>query len=181
MSYDLTDDAERVPGQSLPGISAVHLRQVRKWSLVLIILLFVFLALWWARTVYTDLLWFDQLGFRGVYSKILLMKLWLFVGGTLVSATALSLTLYLTFRFSQGVSTLALSANTFRLLSALLVAGACLIVLVASPIFGSQAAGGWETILLFFNRINFGSSDPQFGMDLSFYVVTLRLLHFIQG
>ena len=181
MSFDLTNDAEQVPGQSLPGISAVHLRRVRNWSLALIALLFLFLALWWARTVYTDLLWFDQLGFRGVYSKILLMKLWLFVGGTLVSATALSLTLYLTFRFSLGPSTLAFSADTFRLLGALLVAGAALIVLIASPIFGSQAAERWETILLFFNRIDFGSTDPQFGHDLSFYVVTLRLLHFVQG
>ena len=181
MSFDLTNDAEQVPGQSLPGISAVHLRRVRNWSLGLISLLFLFLALWWARTVYTDLLWFDQLGFRGVYSKILLMKLWLFVGGTLVSATALSLTLYLTFRFSLGPSTLAFSADTFRLLGALLIAGAALVVLIASPIFGSQAAERWETILLFFNRINFGSTDPQFGNDLSFYVVTLRLLHFVQG
>ena len=181
MSFDLTNDAEQVPGQSLPGISAVHLRRVRNWSLALISLLFLFLALWWARTVYTDLLWFDQLGFRGVYSKILLMKLWLFVGGTLVSATALSLTLYLTFRFSLGPSTLAFSADTFRLLGALLIAGAALIVLIASPIFGSQAAERWETILLFFNKINFGSTDPQFGHDLSFYVVTLRLLHFVQG
>ena len=181
MSSDLTDDAESVPGQSLPGISAVHLRRVRKWSLALIILLFLFLAWWWARTVYTDLLWFDQLGFRSVYSKILLTKLWLFVGGTLVSATALSLTLYLAFRFSQGQSTLTLSTDTFRLLGAVRIAGALLIVLVASPIFGSQAAGRWETILLFFNRINFGSTDPQFGLDLSFYVVTLRLMHFVQG
>ena len=181
MSYDLNDDAERVPGHSLPGISAVHLRRVQKWSLVLVILLFLFPALWWARTVYTDLLWFDQLGFRGIYSKILLTKLWLFVGGTLVSATALSLTLYLTFRFALGQSTLALSADTFRLLGALLRAGALLTVLIASPIFGAQAAGRWETILLFFNRINFGSTDPQFGLDPSFYVVTLRLLHFVQG
>ena len=181
MSYDLTNDAERVPGQSLPGISAVHLRLVRKWSLVLIILLFLFLVLWWARTVYTDLLWFDQLGFRSVYSKILLMKIWLFVGGTLVSGTALGLTLYLAYRFSLGPSTLALSTDTFRLLGALLIAGAVLIVLIAGPIFGSQAAARWETILLFFNRISFGSTDPQFGLDLSFYVVTLRLLHFVQG
>ena len=181
MSYDLTDDAERVPGQTLPGISAIHLRRVRKWSLVVITLLFLFLALWWARTVYTDLLWFDQLGFRSVYSKILLIKIWLFVGGTLVAATALSLSLYLAFRFSLGQSTRDLSANTFRLLGASLTAGALLIVLVASPIFGSQAASRWETILLFFNRINFGSTDPQFGFDLSFYVVTLRLLHFVQG
>ena len=105
MSFDLTNDAERVPGQSLPGISTIHLRRVRKWSLALVILLFLFLVLWWARTVYTDLLWFDQFGFRSIYSKILLIKLWLFVGGTLVSATALSLTLYLTFRFSLGPST----------------------------------------------------------------------------
>ena len=181
MSFDLTNDAERVPGQSLPGISSIHLRRAWKWSLVLIILLFVFLALWWARSVYTDLLWFDQLGFRSVYSKILIMKLWLFVGGTLVSASALSLTLYLAFRFSLGQSTLGFSADTFRLLGALLTAGAILIVLIGSPIFGSQAADRWETILLFFNRVNFGSTDPQFGLDLSFYVVTLRLLHFIQG
>lgn len=181
MSYDLTNDAEQVPGPSLPGISAVHLRLVRKWSLVLGIILFLFLVLWWARTVYTDLLWFDQLGFRGVYSKILLIKVGLFAGGTLVSAAALCLTLYVSYRFSFGPSTLTFSADTFRLLGALLIAGAILIVLITGPIFGSQAADRWETILLFFNRINFGSTDPQFGLDLSFYVVTLRLLHFVQG
>ncbi|PKB78981.1 MAG: hypothetical protein BZY88_15690 [SAR202 cluster bacterium Io17-Chloro-G9] len=157
------------------------MRRVRKWSLVLVALLFMFLVLWWARTVYTDILWFDQLGVRSVYTKILLLKLWLFVGGTMVSAAALSFTFYLAFRFSMGQSTLAFSADTFRLLGALLMAAAVLTVLIASPIFGSQAAGRWETMLLFFNKIDFGSTDAQFGMDLSFFVVTMRMLNFVQG
>jgi len=181
MSYNLSDDAESPPGANLPGISAANLRRVRQGGLALAALIILFLLLWWARAVYTDWLWFDHLGFRSVFTKILFLKAWLFVAGTLVAGLALTLSLYLTVRFSRGASTLSVSEETQRLLWALLAASAGLTVLIAGPIFGSAAMGRWETFLLFFNKLSFGASDPQFGLDISFYVVTLRLLHFVQG
>ena len=181
MSYDLTNDAGQPEAPVLPGISAVNLRRVRNGSIIAVGLLFAFLILWWLRTVYTDWLWFGELGYRSVFTKILVMKVWLFIGGTAVAAAALAVNFYFTFRFSRGPSTLAVTDDAMRLLRALLVAAVAVTVLTAAPIFGSSAAGHWETFLLFLNKVSFGVADAEFGQDLSFFVVTLRMLHFIQG
>jgi hypothetical protein len=181
MSYDLTDDAEDPPVQGVPGISAAHLRLVRRWSLVLVALVLLVLVLWWVRAVYTDWLWFDRLGLLSVYTKILFLKAWLFVGGALVAAAFLSGNLYLTVRFSRGPSTRLLKEDVLRSTWALIFGAAGLTVLIAGPVFGAVASGRWETFILYFNSVSFNAADPQFGLDISFYVVTLRLLHFIQG
>ncbi len=181
MSYNLSSDIGGPPVPAWPGISAANLRRLRNGSLVLLALLFVFLLLWWANGVYTDWLWFDHLGFRSVYAKILFLKVWLFAGGALAPALLLSFNLYLALRLSRGESARPLTQDTARLLRAAVLVVAALTVVIGSLVFGSATSGRWETFLLFFNRVSFGVSDPQYGLDLSFYVVTLRLLHFIQG
>ena len=181
MSYDLTNDSEQPPGQNIPGISAVNMRRIRNGCIIVVSLLFLFLFIWWLRTVYTDWLWSGHVGYRSIYSKVLFLKIWLFVGGTLVTSGALVLNFYLAHRFSRGPSTLPVNADTHRLLWGMIGAGVAITVLAAGPIFGSVAEGRWETFLLFFNRVSFGIEDAQFGMDLSFFVVTLRLLQFVQG
>jgi len=181
MSYDLPNDAEQPDGPNLPGVSAVVLRRVRNGCIIAVGLLFTFLILWWLRTVYTDLLWYGELGYRDVFTKILVMKIWLFIGGTTVTAAALIVNFYFTFRFSRGPSTLPVNDETMRLLRAMLVAAVVITVLTAAPVFGSAAAGRWETFLLFLNKVSFGMSDAEFGQDLSFFIVTMRMLNFIQN
>ena len=181
MSFDLTNDSDESERPNLPGVSAVALRRVRNGCITAVSLLFAFLVLWWLRTVYTDLLWFDELGYQGVFTKILVMKIWLFVGGTAVTAAALIVNFYFTFRFSRGPSTLPVTEETMRLLRALLVAAVVITVLTAAPVFGSAAAGRWEVFLLFLNKVSFGVSDAEFGQDLSFFIVTVRMLNFVQA
>ena len=181
MSFDLTNDSDEPESPNLPGVSAVALRRVRNGCITAVSLLFAFLVLWWLRTVYTDLLWFDELGYQGVFTKILVMKIWLFVGGTAVTAAALIVNFYFTFRFSRGPSTLPVTEETMRLLRALLVAAVVITVLTAAPVFGSAAAGRWEVFLLFLNKVSFGVSDAEFGQDLSFFIVTVRMLNFVQA
>ena len=181
MSYELTNDEEQPEGPNLPGISAVNLRRVRNGCIVGVGLLFAFLTLWWLQTIYTDWLWFGELGYRDVFTKILVMKVWLFVGGTTLAAAALLVNFYLTFRFSQGPSTLAVTDDAMRLLRALLVAAVVITVLTTAPLFGSAAEARWEIFLLFLNKVSFGVADAEFGQDLTFFVVTLRMLQFIQG
>jgi len=180
MSFDLTNDSNEPESPNLPGVSAVVLRRVRNGCMTAVSLLFVFLVLWWLRTVYTDLLWYDELGYQGVFTKILVTKIWLFVGGTAVTAAALIVNFYFTFRFSRGPSTLPVTEETMRLLRALLVAAVVITVLTAAPVFGSAASGRWEVFLLFLNKVSFGVSDAEFGQDLSFFIVTVRMLNFVQ-
>ena len=181
MSFDLTNDSDEPESPNLPGVSAVVLRRVRNGCITAVSLLFVFLVLWWLRTVYTDLLWYDELGYQGVFTKILVTKIWLFVGGTAVTAAALIVNFYFTFRFSRGPSTLPVTEETMRLLRALLVAAVVITVLTAAPVFGSAASGRWEVFLLFLNKVSFGVSDAEFGQDLSFFIVTVRMLNFVQA
>ncbi|MDP6497041.1 MAG: UPF0182 family protein [SAR202 cluster bacterium] len=181
MSFDLTNDNDQPESPNLPGVSEVVLLRVRNGCIIAVGLLFAFLILWWLRTVYTDLLWYDKLGYQSVFTKILVMKIWLFIGGTAVTAAALIVNFYFTFRFSRGPSTLPVTDETMRLLRALLVAAVVITVLTAAPVFGSAAAGRWETFLLFLNKVSFGVSDAEFGNDLSFFIVTLRMLNFVQS
>ena len=181
MSYDLPNDSDEPEGPNLPGITDFVLRRVRNGCIIAVGLLFGFLILWWLRTVYTDLLWYGELGYRDVFTKILVMKLWLFIGGTVVTALALIVNFYFTFRFSRGPPTLPVTDETMRLLRALLVAAVIITVLTAAPVFGSAAAGRWEVFLLFLNKVSFGVPDAEFGQDLSFFIVTLRMLHFVQS
>ncbi|MDA1127118.1 MAG: UPF0182 family protein [Chloroflexi bacterium] len=181
MSYELTKDDDQPEGPALPGISAINLRRIRNGCIIAVSLLFAFLILWWLRTIYTDWLWFGELGHRDTFTKILVMKLWLFVGGTTVTAAALLVNFYLTYRFSKGPSTLPVTDDSMRLLRGLLIAATVITVLTAAPLFGSAASGRWEIFLLFLNKVSFGISDAEFGRDISFFVVTLRMLQFIQG
>ena len=46
---------------------------------------------------------------------------------------------------------------------------------------GIAVAGQWQTILLFMNQQEFGTTDPQFNMDISFFVFTLPFIGLING
>lgn len=187
MSYDLTSDANGTPRPPLPGISDRHLRRVIKWSLPMLGALFIFLMLWWAVDFYTNWLWFAQFGteleprFTGVLARVTWFKSSLFIIGSAVTALALAVNFGLVLRFSRGQSVLPVAPDTMRLMVALVGAGAVLAILITSSVFGSTAAQRWEAFLLWFNRVEFGTTDPAFGHDLAFYIVTLPVLNFLQG
>ncbi|PKB64271.1 MAG: hypothetical protein BZY80_03335 [SAR202 cluster bacterium Io17-Chloro-G2] len=181
MSYNLSNDAEQPEPAKLPAISAGNLRRLRIWSLAIALLVALILVLWWAKSAYTDWLWFGQLGYQDVFLKVLTYKVWPFIVGTLVAAGALSVNLFLAYRFSFGESILSQPEDVKRLLWALVAGSACLTVAIAAPILGGAASESWETFMVFFNRVSFGVLDPQFSLDASFYIATLSLFHFVQG
>ena len=181
MSYSLSSDAELPPAPKLPGISAETLRRLQRLLLPLIALVLLVAVLWWARSVYTDLLWFENLGYTGVYTTLLLFKTSLFVGAAAVAGIALALNVHLAWSISRGPSSLGFPENFLRLMRVSVLFSAALSALIGGIVFGVVASGRWETFLLVFNRLPFGHPDPLFGLDTSFYVVTLRLFHFLQG
>jgi uncharacterized membrane protein (UPF0182 family) len=46
---------------------------------------------------------------------------------------------------------------------------------------GSAASQEWQTVLLWWNRVPFNKVDPQFGLDIGFFVFTLPWLEFLTG
>ena len=181
MSYNLSNDAEQPPPAHLPSITIANLRRLRIWSLAIALAVALVLVLWWAKTAYTDWLWFGQLGFQDVFLKMVTFKVLIFISGTLVAAAALSVNLYLAYRFSFGQSIISQPEDVKRLLWAVLIGSAWLMVAIASPVMGGAASERWETFLVFFNRVPFGVADLQFSLDASFYIAVLSLFHFVQG
>ena len=62
------------PGQQVP----LQLGSVIKWGAPIIGLILLFALVSFARSVYTDWLWFDQFGYRSVFVKVLTTRIWLF-------------------------------------------------------------------------------------------------------
>ncbi|PIE26161.1 MAG: hypothetical protein CSA58_10900, partial [Micrococcales bacterium] len=135
--------------------------------------------------VWTDVLWFKQLGYTQVFRTRLVWQLLLFLfgGGLVAAAVAASLVfayrkrpLYAPITMQQsGTERYRESIEPLRrLLSVAIPAGLGLFA-------GSAALAEWRTVLLFFNRQSFGTTDPQFGRDIGFYVFQLPFWEFLLG
>ena len=188
MSYELTNDSDPVPGPSFPGISADQLerirrwlRRIRRWSIILAVLAALGIVIWWAFGVYADWLWFSQIGYRPVFVKIAFFKTGLFLIGSILAALTLSANFFWAHRLSLGTSVRSLPPNFSRLIMVGLLAVLVLTVAIAALVFGSLAADRWQVALLLFNTVSFGAADPQFGLDVSFYVVILEAIDFVQS
>ena len=160
---------------------ARNLRLFTRVGAVIVALALVIVALSFAKGVYTDLLWFDSVGFQSVFTKILVTRIWLFFGGFFLIAGLLIANLYVAYRFSRGESILPVPVEVLKVSRMGIIAGAILTVFIMSLVFGIVAQGRWETILVYLNRVSFGVEDPQFHKDMSFHVAVMPMLHFIQG
>ena len=165
------------PGQQVP----LQLGPVIKWGVPVIVLILLFAFLSFARSVYTDWLWYDQFGYRSVFVKVLTTRIWLFFASAAIFGVVLGVSLYFANRLSRGEITLPLPPETTVLLRRLILWGSVMAVVLLSVIFGSIAAGRWEIFLKLFNSVPFGETDPLYNKDLSFYVFTLPVFKFLQG
>ena len=170
----------RQPGATTP-MPLPNLRRWVKWGIVILVLILLFVALNAAKGFYTDWLWFEAIGFRPVFSKILVLRIWLFAAGAAFFLTFITANIYVAYRFARGPSTLPVPPDLYNVIRNGSVAGVVAIIAITSIVFGAVISSRWETFLVFFNKVSFGIDDPEFHIDVSFYVAVLPLLHLIQG
>ncbi len=152
-----------------------------KWAGVIIGLLVLFGIFSFGRGIYTDLMWFESLGFRPVFVTVTVTRISLFIIGTLSTAIILTASLWVAHRFSVGEVNLPLPPEMAISLRRAVVWGAVVITIVLSLIFGSVLASQWELFLRFTNSVPFGQTDPVYGRDLGFFIFNLPVYSFIQG
>jgi len=154
---------------------------------VVVIVLAVIALLALAGTAYvgleTDYLWFQSVGFGGVFSRRLTTQVVLFclfgipfallVGANVVTAYRLRPEHRPASQEQQQLEMLRAALHPYR---AWLLAAA-LVVLVL--ITGSSASGRWKTWLQWRNGVPFGLKDPQFHRDISYYAFTLPMQRFL--
>jgi uncharacterized protein len=160
-------------------------RRARVTLIVLAAVVVLFMLLGWLDSVFTNYLWFQQVDQPEVYTTQLWTRVGLFFVFGVVVAAVVAVNLWLAFRFrpllrfhSTEQQTLeryrAVIAPRFGLWAGLLAA---LIGFFA----GLSAQGHWQQWLLFHNAQPFGEKDPQFGVDIGFYVFRYPFWRYLVG
>ena len=159
----------------------------RWWPRLLIagaILLILFILANIGIGLYVDRLWFDEVGYRGVFNTRLGTQVWLFFAGFGIAFATILTSMALAWRLPLQTSGEPISP--FRELSLASVQRMTLVVgalgaLFLAIILGSVASAQWEQILQFIHAEPFGIEDPEFGRDAGFYIFKLEALQFIKG
>lgn len=134
---------------------------------------------------YVDWLWFGELGYRSVFSTVLLTRLaaflvgGLFVGGVVFAGLALAYRARPVFVPSNGAND-PVARYRATVLSRLRLLGIGIPLLVGL-MAGIVAQSYWVRIQLFFHSGDFGIADPQFGKDLGFYAFDLPFYRLVVG
>jgi uncharacterized membrane protein (UPF0182 family) len=166
-------------------IEAVPVRKTKNLGVVIlgVVLLLSFLLPSFA-TVYTDWLWFQEIGHDQVFVRTLNTRIAI---GAAVLAMIFGV-LYLNIHIAQtglqqrefivygpqGPRTIAIDLRRLR---PLFYIGAGIVALFVALF----ASGRWDTWLMARNAVPFGQVDPILGYDISFYLFQLPLLHFLHS
>ena len=150
-------------------------------TIVTVVVLVVGLLL--LSQLWTQVLWFDQLGFGSVLWVQWGTRVALFLGGFVVLAGAVAVSLQYAYRSRQVYAPSSpeqASLDQYReaiepLRRLVMIVGP----LVLGLFGGGAAAQRWQTVQLFLHRQHVGQADAQFHVDLGFYMFTLPLLRFI--
>jgi uncharacterized membrane protein (UPF0182 family) len=135
------------------------------------ILLLLFFGFSWGVGLYTDYLWFESMGYTGVFLTIIKSKIILaLVGGAVFFAFAyLNATIasrsYAVSRTKDEETEIILPENLNSILTG--------IILAASLFFSISLTGTWEVVLRYLNKEPFNIVDPIFNRDIGFFIFEL--------
>ncbi|MFC1417360.1 UPF0182 family protein [Streptacidiphilus cavernicola] len=130
-----------------------------------------------ATAVWADRLWYDSVGYGGVWSTVLSTRALLFLAFGLATSLLVGVNCWLAYRLRAPLSAMseeqrsleryrwAVDRHRGRVLA--------LAALVPGLVAGAAASDDWRTWLAYDHGTRFGTVDPQFHRDLSFYVFTL--------
>lgn len=125
---------------------------------------------------YSDVLWFDQLGFLGVLTTRWASFAVMFGIGFLAMALVVWVSIALAYRARPVYAKLNSQLDRYQqLIEPLRRVSMVGIPIVLGLFMGVSTATRWETVQQYLNRTPFGQVDAQFGFDVSFYVFELPL------
>ncbi len=159
-------------------------RKVSPVTVSLVILVAIFIALVSASSVYTDLLWFDQLGFKSVFTTQITAQVVTFAVGALTAGLVVWLSVWLAVRsrpiYARGFE--GDNVEAFRLLAEQLRKFAQVVLpVIAALIAGASVSAQWQTAAVFANHTYTGTTDAQFGLDVGFYLFDLPFYNELVG
>jgi uncharacterized membrane protein (UPF0182 family) len=138
------------------------------------VLLMILAQLW------TEVLWFSHLDFESVLWTEWATRAALFAAGGLAMGGAVFAALSFAYRsrpvyapVTPEQQNLDRYRESIEPLRRLVMVGAPIVLGIFA---GLSLSGSWRTVLMWLNREPFGATDPEFGMDIGFFVFTLPVL-----
>ena len=132
---------------------------------------------------YVDWLWFGSVDARGVFSTVIVTRIVLFFATGLLIGGAVAASLVIAYRtrpvfvpVSGSEDPLARYRSTVTARTRLFGIG---LPVVAGLIAGAAGQGDWRRVQLFFNSTEFGQTDPEFNIDIGFYVFELPFYNWL--
>ena len=149
-------------------------------TIALVILVGIGAVLFSVADLYTNVLWFDQLGFLSVLTSQIFAQSALFAAGAVSFALITGVSLWLAYRFRPVYIRFPDENSPFEQYRQLLEQ-LRRVVMIGVPLglgvlAGLAVAPSWGIVLSYLNRTPFGETDPQFGLDISFYIFELPFL-----
>jgi len=148
-----------------------------------VVLVVAFFGLTTFSSVYTDRLWFRDLGYGGVFSTLLWTRVVLFLVFGLLMGGAVAASMYVAFRTrplfhpsSPEQTGLDRYREAVTPIRTWLLVGVSVVLGVFA---GTSGVGQWRHYLLWRNGTDFGTEDPYFKRDVGFYVFDLPWLHYL--
>jgi uncharacterized membrane protein (UPF0182 family) len=148
-------------------------------SVIILILLFLdqLVALW------TNWLWFEEVGYTSVFGGILRTRIWLFLLFGLVVGGFVAGNLYLAYRLRPLMRITTPDQQALERYRMLITPRIGVWIGLASGAVGLFAGlsgqARWSQWMLFQNRVDFGVADPEFGTDIGFYVFELPFWRYL--
>ena len=132
---------------------------------------------------YTDYLWFDSIGFTGVWKGLLWAKVGLVLLFMVVAFALVWVNLFIVDRVAPAFRPVGPEEQALQGVNAVFdrwpKAARAAVAAVAALFVGGGVSGHWHDWILFRNRVDFGVDDPQFGRDIGFYVFQLPFVSFL--
>ncbi|GAA1547796.1 UPF0182 family protein [Nocardioides humi] len=172
---ELFDEEPERPAPERPG------RRTRALVITGVVLIVAFFLLSAFAGIYTDRLWYAEVGFGEVFSTMLWTRIGLFLAFGALMGGIVALNMYLAFRFRpmflmagpDGVDRYRDAVTPIR---GWLLAG---VGVVVGLFAGTSAIGQWRTFLMWRNGEDFGTKDAYFNRDIGFYVFQLPWWNFV--
>jgi hypothetical protein len=174
------DDDDAGPPRRPDGATLPPARRPLVTALVVAGALVVVLAI--AAQFWTEVLWYQSVSFSSVFTTQLVTKTVLGVVGGLLTAAVVWSSIHIAFRtrpiYAPSPDTQAM--EHYRQLVEPMRRTATVAAPLAIGLFaGLSAATQWDTFLLWRNGTPFGSQDPEFHLDVGFFVFDLPWINFV--
>jgi uncharacterized membrane protein (UPF0182 family) len=160
-------------------------RRVSPLTITAVVLFILGSILISSSSFYADLLWYRSVDFVNVWQTTLFTKIYLFIGFGLITSIFITANIYIAFRKRPIYVPVAIEADNLERYRAQLEPFRRLVGIgVFLTLFyfaGSAGSKLWQEWLLFKNATSFGTVDPQFGKDISFFAFKLPMYQSLIG